>query len=259
MTRREPAGTGPDGPLDLAGPPDPDLAPPAVVVRLAAGDALRGVWANHLGGLTYAVGEPPVRSVKWQPAGAAALAGEAERMRWARRWTPVPEVLEVGADAEAGWLTTAALPGTSAVDARWVADPAPAVRAIGTGLRRLHDSLPVHRCPYDWSTASRLARLKPQHEDRRAELLDAPPPDRLVVCHGDACAPNTVVDADGGWVGHVDLGALGVADRWADLAVASMSLGWNFGVGWEPTFFDAYGIAPDPARIAHHRLLWSCT
>ena len=83
--------------------------------------------------------------------------------------------------------------------------------------------------------------------------------DHLVVCHGDACAPNTLVGADGRWVGHVDLGSLGVADRWADLAVASMSLGWNFGPGWEDDLYEAYGVEPDDERIAYHRLLWDAT
>ena len=86
--------------------------------------------------------------------------------------------------------------------------------------------------------------------------MNRPPIDRLVVCHGDACAPNTLVGADGAWTGHVDMATLGVADRWADLAIASWSLGWNFGPGWDATFYAAYGIAPDPDRIAYYRLLW---
>jgi aminoglycoside phosphotransferase len=43
--------------------------------------------------------------------------------------------------------------------------------------------------------------------------------------------------------------------RWADLAVASWSLHWNFGREWEPAFFAAYGIEPDRIRIAYYRLL----
>jgi kanamycin kinase len=77
-----------------------------------------------------------------------------------------------------------------------------------------------------------------------------------VVCHGDSCAPNTLLGPDGRWTGHVDLGALGVADRWADLAVATWSTEWNYGPGWTEPLLAAYGIAPDPARIAYFRLLW---
>ena len=79
---------------------------------------------------------------------------------------------------------------------------------------------------------------------------------RLVVCHGDACAPNTLLDGDGRVVGHVDLGALGLADRWADLAVASWSTCWNYGDGWEQQLLSAYGVEPDPSRLAYYRLLW---
>jgi kanamycin kinase len=55
---------------------------------------------------------------------------------------------------------------------------------------------------------------------------------------------------------HVDLGSLGVADRWADLAVAAWSTEWNYGAGYERIVYDAYGLAPDPGRIAYYRLLW---
>ena len=42
------------------------------------------------------------------------------------------------------------------------------------------------------------------------------------------------------------MATLGVADRWADLAIASWSLGWNFGPGWDETFYQAYGVGPTP-------------
>ncbi len=74
--------------------------------------------------------------------------------------------------------------------------------------------------------------------------------------HGDACAPNTLVSGDGGWTGHVDLGDLGVGDRWADLAIPSLSLDWNFGEGHQQELFDAYGITPDTEHISYYRALW---
>jgi kanamycin kinase len=140
------------------------------------------------------------------------------------------------------------------VDPWWLARPCDAARAIGSGLRSLHDALPVNDCPFDWSVTARLAQLPAR---RRTGLGDAPPVDRLVVCHGDACAPNTLIEDDGTCSGHVDLGDLGVADRWADLAVATLSLGWNYGSGpWTAELLDAYGVAEDPVRIAYYRALW---
>jgi kanamycin kinase len=163
-------------------------------------------------------------------------------------------VLGSGIDGRCAWLHTRGLPGLSAVHPRWLAAPRVAVRAIGAGLRTLHDSLPVRSCPFDWSAPARLHQLTPA---ARARLGDPPPIDRPVVCHGDACSPNTLIDDRGRCCGHVDLGDLGVADRWADLAVATLSLGWNYpGRRWEAEFFAAYGVEPDAARIDYYRRLW---
>ena len=97
-------------------------------------------------------------------------------------------------------------------------------------------------------------------DDERAALLAAAPDiDRLVVCHADACVPNTLVGDDGNPTGHVDLGRMGVADRWADLAVATNSLGWNFPGNWEAELLDAYGVERDEQRTTYYRRLWDAT
>jgi len=98
------------------------------------------------------------------------------------------------------------------------------------------------------------------------DLLGAAPPiEQLVVCHGDACAPNALIDSSGQWSAHVDLGALGIADRWADLAVATWSTQWNYGTGWEgylthtafnrirsaPPTTGCYGIWADDRPVIH--------
>lgn len=256
---------------------------PGVVATLARGATITPVWRNELGGLTFRLGEPGgpggldgVRYVKWVAAGTPEidLAGEAERLAWAGRWVTVPRVAEHGADADGAWLVTEAVPGVSAMDPRWVAEPATAAAGIGRGLRLLHDTLPVEQCPYEWSVPRRLVRAderiaagegprdwSPEHRhlpvgEARERLGDPPPVDRLVVCHGDACVPNTLLGDDGAPAAHVDLGSLGVADRWADLAVAAWSTEWDYGPGFGKILYAAYGIDPDPERIAYYRLLW---
>ena len=147
--------------------------------------------------------------------------------------------------------------------------------AIGAGLRALHLAADAAACPFSWRAEDRLASVRqrasegridpapwhPAHQPlgiRRALRLpgEIPPVDRLVIGHGDSCAPNTLLADDGRWSGHVDLGALGVADRWADLAVATWSTEWNYGPGWDAILLDAYGVRPDQDRIRYYRLLW---
>ena len=236
----------------VAAPPPPGTAVPPAVRRLV--DEPEAVWLNQLGGLTFRDGD---RFVKWSPAGTVDLRDEAARTRWVGAYATVPEVLDEGRDEDGSWLVTRALPGRSAIDAPWRDDPAAAVRAIGAGLRRWHDAVPVDRCPYTWAVEDRLTRADDAAE--AAALRDAVPPLDLVVCHGDACAPNTLVDDDGRFVGHVDAGSLGVADRWADLAVATWSLEWNFGPGWDRPLLEAYGIDPDEAKTGFYRRVWDAT
>lgn len=266
-----------DNTLMIASRPTRAVPVPAVVAALADGRSLQPVWQNELGGVTFEVGGGPDRVfIKWAPATSGIdFRPEIARLEWAGLFAAVPRVLTHGADRLGSWLVTAGLPGETAVAQRWVAEPARAVRAIGRGLRALHDVLPVNECPFSWSVESRMAdvqrrlaagELHPSrwHPDHRGlslqealDLLAQPPPiDKLVVCHGDTCAPNTLMTDDGNWSGHVDLGALGVADRWADLAVATWSTVWNYGPGWEDQLLQAYGVERDPWRIAYYRLLW---
>jgi len=240
--------------MRFSGLPPAGTVVPEQIARLSGGRPLTPIWLNELGGLTYQVGTGPARRfAKWAPAGSGLdLTAEAERLEWAVVHTPVPRVLDHGSDSEGAWLLTAGLPGDNAVSRRWKQDPETAVRAVGAGLRTLHEALPVDECPFTWSVESRLA----QAGAAPAAVPAAPPVDKLVVCHGDPCVPNTLIDAAGQWSGHVELASLGTADRWADLAVSLWSAQLNYGAGWESTLLDAYGIDPDPERTSYYRKLW---
>jgi kanamycin kinase len=250
---------------------------PDAVQVLAAGDVARAVWQNEVGGIAYEVGAGDRRRfVKWSPhLSGIDLTREVARLRWAAAFAPVPAVLDHGADSTGAWIVTTPVPGESAVSPRWKAHPRQAVVAVGEGLRALHDTLPVDDCPFTWSARERLSTAQRRaaagliepgrwHQSYRhlsvddaiAMAAEIPPVDRLVVCHGDSCAPNTIIGDDGRWSGHVDLGSLGVADRWADLAVATWSTEWNYGPGLESLLLASYGVEPDERRSRYYRLLW---
>jgi aminoglycoside phosphotransferase len=261
----------------IAAHPENAHPTPRIVAELAAGRRTEAVWRNEIGGLTFQLGEGETREfLKWTPHGNGVdLGEEIRRLQWAGRYIAVPRVLKQGADEEGSWFVSAGLPGSTAVDERWKRQPATAVRAIGEGLHALHDALPVADCPFSWSAQDRVARAnqaaadgkrdprdwhdihQPLGVERALALInDIPSVDKLVVCHGDPCSPNTLIGEDGRWSAHVDLDVLGVADRWADLAVATWATEWNYGPGWTEPLLEAYGIEPDRDRIAYYKLLW---
>jgi kanamycin kinase len=219
---------------------------PAVVLERAGGGDVELVWRNDLGGLTFRV---PDGYIKWNPRRTGIrLEREVERLGWIASRHPAPTVLDSGADDDAQWVLTAALPGEPAVGDTWRARRPEAIAAIAAGLRAMH-AVDIDDYPDGWTQQVWVGR-------QPASLGPRPSLDDPVLVHGDACAPNTLISADGTWTGNVDFGDLAVGDRWADLAIASLSLDWNFGAGHQRELFDAYGIKPDEERIHYYRALW---
>ncbi len=256
-------------PRFIACVPPGDTPVPAEVLKVAGEDRIIPVWVNGLGGLTFKlIGPRSVRfakfSIRPEPGVDVAplapqemqLNNEVQRLSWASNYTVVPKVLSCE-DFDAGQLMiTTGLDGENLVSQCGQRDPRRASIALGAGLRQLHSRLPVEQCPFEWNIHSRIAVLP---QALRAEFLTQAPEEDLVVCHGDACAPNTLIDKGFQVAGHVDLGMLGVGDRWADLSIASLSTEWNFGPGFEQFVYDGYGIEPDEQKINFYRRLWDAT
>ena len=243
---------------DSSAMPDPEFAHlaglhtleeteiPRIALTLAGGSDLQLAWRNELGGLTFRIG---TRYLKWNRRSTGVdLERERIRLEWISKRHPAPRVIDHGSDGEAQWLLTDGLPGSSAVGDTWRARRPEAIRAIAAGLRAIH-AIPVDDFPAEWTSQVWVGR-------QPLSLGSRPPVDEPVVVHGDACAPNTLISEDGSWAGNVDFGDLAIGDRWADLAVASMSLDWNFGEGHQDEFYEAYGIERDEKRIRYYRALW---
>ena len=219
---------------------------PDVVLVIAGGRPGELAWRNELGGLTFRVDDA---FVKWNPRRTGVdLEREHVRLEWLAGRHPAPRPLSYGENVDAQWLVTAAVAGESAVGDRWRARRSEAIRAIAAGLRALH-AVAVDDVPDAWTSQVWVGR-RPDALGPRPPVVDP------VLVHGDACAPNTLISDDGEWTGNVDFGDLAVGDRWADLAVASMSLDWNFGQGHQDELFEAYGIERDDERIRYYRALW---
>jgi streptomycin 3"-kinase len=169
---------------------------------------------------------------------------ERRRIEWlAGTGIPGPSVVDWSTSGDGARLVMTAVPGVPAseLDSGTLLRAWPAVVGM---LRRLHE-LPAAHCPFErrLATMFRIAEdavvrdaVNPEflaeeqqgrpHTELLAELhseLDvrlAQEREDLVVCHGDACLPNVMVDPDTlTCTGLIDLGRLGTADRHADLSL----------------------------------------
>ncbi|WP_276310663.1 APH(3') family aminoglycoside O-phosphotransferase [Caulobacter flavus] len=222
-----------------------------------------------------APGRPTLFLKSGRDAVAPDIRAEAQRLAWLAGRAPVPVVLALAEqDGEVRMLTTAA-PGVSAYD--WLeeahSESAMALAAeLGRMLAMLH-ALPIADCPFDAAPALRVEeaarrlaaglvdaddfddeRAGADPEDLLAQLRASVPtaPD-LVVAHGDCTLDNILVEG-GRPTGFIDVGRLGVADRWQDLALMRRSLS-EFEDGLADLFLAAYGAPQDQAREGFHLLL----
>ncbi|WP_381804788.1 APH(3'') family aminoglycoside O-phosphotransferase [Streptomyces niveus] len=206
------------------------------------------------------------------------LKEERDRVGWlGEQGVPGPRVLDWRVTSDASCLVTSAVAGVPA-------DRVPAARlraawgSIADAVRRLHE-LPVRQCPFTrdlsgmFATArdvvargavnpeflpgdqqgtpadELLARLVPHLEQRLAQEAV-----ETVVCHGDLCLPNIILDPETMNVaGFIDLGRLGAADPYADIALllANSRETWadeGQANAADEAFAERYGIVLDRDR-----------
>jgi kanamycin kinase len=258
--------------------PPPAPAPPPELERLVPGWSAQLAYRLVPWVTTWRLTGPDgeVRFAKVDTAGRfPTLRAESERMVWAAPYLRVPAVVALEHLGDTTILVTEALPGRDGTDPVWRDDLTGLVRALGRGLRSFHDAVGEEWCPFRFDTAHALEHVRRRvgagdvdpagfHREHAgltpaaalAELeATAPVDEDLVVCHGDYCPPNALLEG-GRVTGYVDLGELGVADRWWDVAVGGWSTAWNFGEALEPLFYESYGITADPQRIRFYRLLY---
>ena len=195
------------------------------------------------------------------------LRSEIERTRWlSARHANVPAILDVFDDGRFGAALMTALAGAHPYEA--ALPTADIVAALARGLRALH-ALPSADCPFDETTASRLARARTaveagrvdaaEFDDRNSgrsplEIYDALAAEApriaedAVLVHGDATFDNLLLDA-GGHLGFIDCGHAGRGDRYLDLEAVTSDIAAHFGPQWIEPFVRAYGIALNTAQL----------
>jgi aminoglycoside 3'-phosphotransferase I len=240
------------------------ILPPGPWERVGGGESGGAVW--RAGALYLKHGHGRI---------ADDIADEFARLRWCAERFPVPKVVQFAAAGDEAWLVTTAMPGLTGD--QWLeqgADVLPIAAAAGRFLRLIH-ALPAEECPFDASHPLRLAHaarnvtaglvdeddFDDDHEgwtaaDVLAEARSLAPAERgRVVTHGDWSLGNLLLDDAGAVTGCIDLGRMGLADPYQDLAIMWQNLD-EFGGEAQRAFLDAYGVGEvHERRLRFHRCL----
>ncbi|TCC64498.1 aminoglycoside 3'-phosphotransferase [Kribbella pittospori] len=210
------------------------------------------------------------------PDGVPELRDERDRAEWlAGTAIPSATVVDWVESADGACLMTTAVPGVPG-DSLAVEDRARAMDSLGRVVRELHS---LTDCPFDRPLASVVAlaedvvrrgavnpafltdewrKLDPAELLARvvAERPYAESVQELAVCHGDLCLPNVIFDPSTLEVtGLIDVGRLGISDRYIDLALTTIQIHDEWSVDPAP-FLASYGLPdPDQRRLEFYRLL----
>lgn len=206
-------------------------------------------------------------------------------MDWLKNKVSAPECLCDISENGMNYLLMSKIGGKMSCDDEFMNDPELLIHILAGAMKMLW-STDISGCPVenDLSTVLRQAEHRVEHglvdiDDAEPEtfgkdgfknpeelfrwLYENKPEEDFVLSHGDFCLPNIFVDG-GKFSGFVDIGRMGVADRYQDIALCLRSLRHNFdgvynGISYggfdEKKFFDALGIEPDYDKIRYYILL----
>lgn len=208
-------------------------------------------------------------------------------VKWLGGSIPVPEILMYHVENGTAYTLMSRLEGKMLCDEEFLTSPQRLIRLAADMLRMLW-AVDVNECPL---RASRLdERLKAARFNVENHLVDLDnvepetfgpggfknpeellawleqnrPQEDIVLTHGDFCLPNLFVN-EGKICGFIDLGKMGPADRWQDIAIVLRSLKSNFSgeynggkayFQFEPyMLLDELGIEMDEEKNRYYKLL----
>lgn len=206
-------------------------------------------------------------------------------MDWLKNKISVPECILNLADNGMDYLLMSKISGKMSCDDEFMNNPKMLVFVLADAIKQLW-KIDVTDCPVvnDLNTLLSAASYRVENdlvdvsesepetfgkggfkspEELLLWLYDNRPKEDFVLSHGDFSLPNVFIDGNR-FSGFVDIGKMGVADRYRDIAICYRSLHHNFEgiytgksyIGYDDSMlFSSLGIEPDFDKIRYYILL----
>ncbi len=210
---------------------------------------------------------------------------EHRMMKWLDGMLPVPKVLAFEKQEGYSFLLMSRIEGSMSCDDYYLKTPHILAELLSEGLKMLWD-VDISQCPCLSTTDVKLQQAlynvqmglvdindaEPgtfgeggfkNPEQLIQWLMDNKPREDLVLSHGDFCLPNVFIK-DNSISGFIDLGRMGIGDRYQDIALCFRSLKKNLAGAYggkahgkieDKLLFNSLGMTPDYEKIRYYILL----
>lgn len=202
------------------------------------------------------------------------LTSEYEKLNWLEGKMNVPKIVLYDLSDDTEFLITESVEGEMACSDYYISNPDIGIKVIAEAFNQIY-SIDIKNCPFNVSIDYKLSLIENNvsnnliHEqDLREETLKKYGSinniiqflksnkfvDELYFSHGDPSLPNIFASKDK-FVGLIDVGECGIADKWFDLAICEKSIRRNYGEQYISKFYEKLNIIPEREKIDYYLLM----
>lgn len=186
----------------------------------------------------------------------------------------VPKVVLYDIEKDTEYLITKSMDGEMLCSYYYKNNPLIGIKVICESFKKLY-SIDITKIPYNVSLDYKLSLIENNIKNNLIDekniskevldrfgsieniykyLIENRFDEELVFSHGDMSLPNIFGTKDS-FIGFIDIGESGIADKWFDIAICVKSIKRNYGEEYISIFFKELGIIPDNKKIDYYLLI----
>ncbi len=202
------------------------------------------------------------------------LTSEYEKLKWLDGKLNVPRIALYDYTNDAEYLITESVGGEMVCSEYYLNNPKIGIKVIAKAFKQIN-KVDIENCPFNASIDYKLLLVENNVKNNLIHLEDIKEAtlkrfgsleniiqflkdnkfdDEHCFSHGDTSLPNIFATGNE-FVGFIDVGECGFADKWFDLAICEKSIRRNYGEDYIQQFYNELGIVPDREKINYYLLM----
>ena len=202
------------------------------------------------------------------------LTKEYEKLKWLDGKLNVPKIILYDFTFDTEYLITESIHGEMICSSYYLSNPEVGIKIIAEAFNQIY-KVDIKNCPFDVSINYKLNLISDnvknnlvKDKDLKEETLkkygsvanvleflkNNKFDDEICFSHGDTSLPNIFASQDK-FIGFIDVGECGLADKWFDLAICEKSIKRNYGEKYIDLFYKELKIIPDRQKIDYYLLM----